>query len=217
MKIISLTLLMLCLCLMGSSQIFGPKTPKSVRQNNYTGETKVFLTYEDFLNDNGIPFEQQYYAYGAGPLELNYFLKFKTQDGKTKKFHHDEMWGFLYKGQLFRVVDNYDFAMLLESGKVMFWINGLQGMDIVSHDDGRNEIFLGKDRANSFISLDNLNGKIYKMPNFRYKMHDFSNFKKEHPECESLYNCFNLISTIEVTFESIRNCVIEYNKINIGL
>jgi hypothetical protein len=96
-------------------------------------QTKVFKTYEEYREGKGEEMETQYGDYTVGTF--GHVLKFKTKDGTLVKYKTDEIWGFLFQGKFFRSVGKKEIAMLMDTGKVNYYINGYAGMQSIIHPE----------------------------------------------------------------------------------
>lgn len=170
------------------------------------GQTQVFKTYEDFVNGNGISMDSQNISWGSG---ISNYVIFENNDEKKIKFQINKIWGFKYKGHLFRSVGK-ELAMLTDSGKVNYYLNGSAGLGILASGGNSGSIYSGQSAC--FLSVGGVNEKIYRMPLDKFKKLDYNEFKRDHSELEQLWNCFEL-NNIKNTYKNIRNCVIEFNKI----
>jgi hypothetical protein len=63
------------------------------------GSDGYFKTYDDFLHNRAVQFDKLLRFKFNGPIEFTFVCK-----GVKNKFKDDELWGYRYKGTLYRVV-----------------------------------------------------------------------------------------------------------------
>jgi hypothetical protein len=172
-------------------------------------QTIVFKTKADFLNGTGIVMDSEYVKTWESSFGMA--VKFKDIDGKeTEWFNPKRTFAFLYKGRFFRSV-GAELAMLIDTGKINFFINGFAGLGMLSHDRNHGSYLAGE--SSCYLSTGDMTTKIYMMPIIMHKR-DYKRFKEDHPEFESFYD--NLRSKGRVAgpmnYETVHDCVNRFNR-----
>lgn len=168
-------------------------------------QTQVFLTYDDFINGNGITMDENYISSTESTFGMT--IKFKTPQGESKNYKPKEMWGFYYKNHLFRSVGK-EIAMLSDTGKVNLYLNGIGSMYLLKDPDRKSATYLSN-QSSCYLSIGELNAKIYRMPFNRFEKRDLKDFKKDFPEFENLHDC---LAKSYGNYEVISKCVMEFNS-----
>jgi hypothetical protein len=175
-------------------------------------QTGIFTTYKNYLNGEIKLMDEmdinQDVITGLGKITITSFKCKK--DGQKIKYKPNEIWGFLYKGQLFRCSAN-DFFYILENGKVILYANGWAAYDQIKNEKSSGIVY-GKDFY--FMSND-LTTLIYDMPwgdanhkatiaqKLRYK-----DFMLNYPQHKELYDCINGATD----FHTAEFCIQQYNE-----
>ena len=140
-------------------------------------QTKVFKSYEEYKSNAGEEMDSEFINTFEVDLTRSVRVSFKTLDGKKVRYHPKEIWGFTFMNHLFRSTDNNQFAMVVDTGKVYYYENGIGSIwalkkNGVGHYMGWETYW--------FISF-GLNEKVYTISS--------AAFKKSHPELEDLFSC----------------------------
>ena len=133
------------------------------------------------------------------------------KDGQKIKYKPNEIWGFLYKGQLFRC-EGTTFYYVEENGKVILYVDGYAIYEQLKKDTKYATVY-GK----KIYSMSNdLNSTIYPMPfgvsekhkpTLAQKVH-YNDFKKRYPEHKVLYECIKDAKDIHTA----QFCIEQYNE-----
>jgi len=139
-------------------------------------------------------------------------IKFKSVDGKeTDKYNPRDIWGFIFKGQFFRSVDN-ELAMLVDTGKINYYINGFAGIGILTNPDHSAGHYM-ESESSCFLSPGDVTSKIYKMPlNTFEKKEDFRQLKKDFPQYKDVFDCMSHFGIPAKIYIIVRNCVADFNN-----
>jgi len=165
------------------------------------GQTGVYKTYEDYMNGNIEKMEDQVKVKGTS-LGLSYH--FKSTDGSDIKYKPKNFWGFLYKGYLFRSDGSYT-AMLQDSGKVCYYINGEAGVALITSGKNYGVTIVG---PYCYLSSGGMNAELYPMPRNGFDQKGLKKFKKDFSEFEDLFECIGKFTN----YEDLSKCVHEFNK-----
>lgn len=165
------------------------------------GQTGVFKTYEDYAAGQMEAMQDNVRSPGTS---FGVIYVFTTMDGGNKKYKAKEIWGFVYKGHLFRS-DGRDMAMLMDTGKVWYYLNGQASVGMLH--SGKN-YSVSVSGPPCHLSAPGINSEMYGMPLGPFDQKDFKKMKKDHPEFEEIYKCMGPFSTYETT----RKCVKQFNE-----
>ena len=170
-------------------------------------QTGVYKTYEDFKSGKLEKMDDEDVKYSENSFGV--VLKFTSLSGETIKYKPKELWGFLFKGNLFRTDEN-DLTFVVDTGKVCFYENGTSHLSMIKSGKNYGVFIRG---YFCYMSAD-LNSKIYRMPfsgngNFVVgNKKEYKKFMDNYPEHEKLYDCIDRT----VDYRKIRLCVTEYIK-----
>ena len=183
MKSSAILFLLLCTCVSGNSQ------------------DKVFKTYQDYLNNAGVEIEEFVWA----PETYNKVKVVFTKPGGGKvRYKAKQIWGFTYKGHLFRSTGR-QFGMLYDTGKVCYYINAVAALSMLRNNS--NEGVYMVNWSEYLLSVGGMGGKLYGMPAHNGLQKDFPALKKEHPELQELFDCLK-----RKWEEQAQKCVQDYNS-----
>ena len=164
---------------------------------------QIFKTYEEYLNKTGEAYDEE----SVKTSESSFgFMKIilKKADGNTVRYRPNDIWGFTFKGQLFRTTGR-QFAMLRDTGKVCFYVSGLGAIDAFLSTNGWGTHMLSS--SDCFLSVGDINAKLYGLPSENKFKKDLPALKKEHPELQSIIDCAKGEPPGRV-----RGCVLAYNQ-----
>jgi hypothetical protein len=128
------------------------------------------------------------------------------KDGAKRKVKCKDIWGFLYKGVLFRINDEGPIPVrLMTEGAVCYYENGFahlrmvrDGLEVATYDVG-NAAYLSKDLKGPIVPA-------------RFKVDDTrsvsSRFRTEYPMLEPLYRCIGEGEQMD----PIRQCVVDFES-----
>jgi hypothetical protein len=177
--------------------------------NSY-GQTKIYTKYEDFLNGIYEKMDEEYLSWHEGSLGNN--LKFKNSYGDIVKYKVKEFWGFTYKEHFFRSVSG-EIAMLIDTGKVFYWLNGFAGLDLISRPNNKHGYF-SEGESQCYLSSGDINAKIYRMPVNPFVMRDWKSFKKDFSDYDDLLDCISFKNpNWQNNYSMIQDCVKDFNQI----
>lgn len=166
-------------------------------------QTKVFYTYDDFLNDKGEVMDDEFANTSQSTFGIT--IIFKSTAGEKKKFKPKEIWGFYFKGNLFRTVGNKEIGMLTDTGRINYYVNGCGAISKLSNPGSYGGYLANQSPA--YLSADSLNSPMYRMPLNEYETRDWKDFKKDYPSFTEFYDCVNVPN-----YNIIRECVKWFNK-----
>ncbi len=172
-----------------------------------SAQVKLYKTYEDFVNGKYESFSDEDIKWTQSPLGIT--LKFRNEQGKIVKYKTRDFWAFSYKEHFFRSVGG-EFAMLQDTGKIYYYINGMPGIQI-ANDPIKNRGYFAEGNTYCFVSVDSINADIYKMPISPIDKRDYKSLKKDHPEFNELFDCIMLTKSVQSNYQIIRRCVKEFN------
>ena len=166
---------------------------------NFTkAQTKVFKSYEEYKSNTGEEMDNKFINTFEQDLTRTITVIFKTPDGKKVRYHPREIWGFTFMNQLFRSTNNNQFAMVVDTGKVYYYENGIGSIwALKKNSEGHYMAW----ESCCFISF-GLNEKVYTI--------NSSSFKNEHPELEDLFSCLKDLDSRS----PFSNCIRSFNNKN---
>ncbi|MBI3882656.1 MAG: hypothetical protein HY305_00070 [Sphingobacteriales bacterium] len=174
-------------------------------------QTGIYRTYEDFVKGNIEMMSNEDAGYTTSTFGVR--IKFKKFDGHHLRIKPKKMWGFLYRGYLFRTDHRNDIVFVADSGKVCLYENGYAYMDFIYHRENKYSSFVRVYYSYISSGLDN---RIYRMPFYDGQNYMLSNrreyrkFIRRYPQYEKLYECIDQ----SVRYLKIRKCVVNYNLAN---
>ncbi len=167
-------------------------------------QTTIYKTYEDFVNGKGEKMDDEYIKTFESSFGMA--LRFKNTEGEIVKYKPKELWGFTYKGVFFRSVGG-ELAMLQDSGTISYYLNGYAGIGMLKNPGQTVGHYLAGE-SQCFLSVGDINAKIYKMALNPIQKRDYPKFKKDYPDFEDFYDC----ATNYYDYEIVRKCVQEFNN-----
>jgi hypothetical protein len=168
--------------------------------NCANAQTGVFKTYDDYLNGTMEKMEDDVKVTGTS-FGLSYH--FTTTDGNAVKYKPKHFWGFIFKGTLFRS-DGHFTAMLQDTGKVWYYLNGEAGVAIIRNGTSSGVTIIG---PYCYLSADGVNEPLYAMPNNGMENGKYKKFKTNYPQFELLYDCVGKYSN----YQNLHTCVKSFN------
>ena len=171
-------------------------------------QTGVYKSYDDYVNGNveKMADHLKYFESDFGVI-----LKFTDLEGKLVKYKPKSIWGFIYKGNLFRTTLNNDIVYLVDTGRVCFYENGTAHLNMLFEQSSTGQFIRG---IFCYISS-GLDGKIYGLPfkNGPFTIilagkREYKEFKKKYPDNEDLYDCMD----DEESYLKVRNCIKRFNN-----
>jgi hypothetical protein len=156
-------------------------------------QDKVFKTYEQYVNNTG----KEIGKFVGGSETYNQVrVNFEDPAGGKLRYAAKEIWGFMYKGHLYRSTGT-QFGKLQDSGAVCCYVNGF----------GALVGWYGVNWSDYFVSVGGMGGKLYGLTATNGLRKDLPAFKDDYPELEELHTCIN-----KRYQERVPRCVKEYNK-----
>ena len=176
------------------------------------GQTKIFKTVDEYVNGTGEVMDSVYGNYSVG--NFGHVLMFKNLQGEKVKYSTDDIWGFLFRGRFFRSVGKREIAMLMDTGRVNYYLNGYVAIESLLHPE-RQVLTIFSGEVTCFLSVGDRTAEIYRMPTDKYQKLDYKKFKTAFPDLDDLYDCFKFTGNIYEIPYNIRDCVKEYNNTKI--
>lgn len=167
-------------------------------------ETVLYNTYDEFVKGAGDKMDDDWIRWTESTFGRS--VKF-NKGGAKVKYQTGDFWGFIYHGQLFRCCGK-ELGMLLENGKITYWINGFAGLDMISRPDQPGSFAAGESEC--FLSVGPGNAKMYRMPIAKHVRRDFEDFKKDYPQFAEVTDCMD-IAGFSGIYASVQKCVHQYN------
>ena len=171
----------------------------------------IYKTYDEYKNKGGEKYDESYtYDHGSGSDSFGGYIVVFSNDKKDKvKITCGKIWGYSYKGMLFRITESKKVPVaLLNMGKVCYYENGFAYMKTAGADSAQSvNIYLG---GVSYLSKD-LQSEVILIPT-GYSSEgasEMKKFKKEHPETSEMVDC--LAHHKHEGYGEFRNCVNMYN------
>ncbi|MCC6700766.1 MAG: hypothetical protein IT221_04535 [Fluviicola sp.] len=172
--------------------------------HNSHAQFKVYRTFEDAQNDIGEEYDDYsgyFHAMGSVRLKL-------LKDSIETTVECKNIWGFTYKGAIFRVEKKYSQpAIILSNNNIVYYENGLAHLHMLKFNSNNAEVNVGQA---CYISTD-INSEMIAVPILyrRDVMKRFKKFIKNNPEYKPLGDCI-LIKVRTLTI--IRSCIEEFQK-----
>lgn len=164
-------------------------------------QTGIYKTNGDYLSGNIEKMSDDLSVKGTS-LGLSYH--FKSINGSDIKYKPKNFWGFLYKGYLFRSDGSYT-AMLQDSGKACYYINGEAGVNMLHTGKEYGISIVG---TYCYLSSGDFSTDLYAMPRNGFDQKGLRKFKKDFTEFEDLFECIGNFSNCE----NLSGCVREFNS-----
>lgn len=169
-------------------------------------QTGVYKTYEDYTNNRIEPMQD---TIGFIEFSLGSTLKFLNPENTEVKYKPKEIWGFLFKGSLFRTDGNIT-LYVADTGKIFYFENGGAHIRML-----RKDVNYAVTATGELAYLSNeLNGKLYRMPEFANgatfvvgNRKQYNEFKRKYPDHEDFYDCLGN----SVDYHEMRKCAKDYN------
>lgn len=189
--------LLLSFFILFSASLQAQKTKKPT-EKKLTG---YYRTYEDYLNKNLVVKDEI-----SG--RQHYFAVFKKA-GEKEKVKYSEIWGFLYKGELFRIDKHFEnrqvATRVIEVGNIVYYENGWAHLQMLENNTNEGEYSAG---YMAYISND-LNSEMTPLPVTRGDAKSmYKKFMEKNPQHAKLYDCIDKSRTMDV----MRQCTEEYNR-----
>ncbi|MFL5764294.1 MAG: hypothetical protein ACJ77K_10180 [Bacteroidia bacterium] len=174
--------------------------------NTALAQTGVFKTFDDYKAGNLTVMDEEMKV-NAGIASILTFQK----DGQKIKYSPKEIWGFLYKGYLFRCYGNTVYYVE-SNGKVILYVNSYAIWYQVKKDQIYAIVYSGP-----IYSLSNsLNERIYSTsfcdtkkvkPKLIYTV-TYKDFIRAHPQHQELFDCIGS----DYDQHTLESCVDQYNE-----
>jgi hypothetical protein len=164
---------------------------------------QIFKTYGEYLSKTGEAYNEESLGTGEGGFIFTKIVA-TNANGNTVRYRPDEIWGFTFKSHLFRTAKK-GFAMLKDTGKVCFYVNGIAAIEALRREDANGK-HLGWS-PDCFLSVGSINSKLYGLPVNNWYKNELAVLKKEHPELQSIIDCAKGEPPSRV-----RGCVLLYNQ-----
>lgn len=188
-------------------------------------ETVVYKTYESYATGSGeIMGEAVKVNFTAIMGVKNVSLTFIDLNGNEVKYKPGQIWGYSYKGSLFRFDNRGDIVYLANSTNICFYLNGYGRMNLINEnkvDSNSAEIRFNR-KLGPFTSgygyylSNDIKGEIYPLPILCQGCRNgqgvapgnyYRDFKDEFPQHQDLYDCFDESKMWERV-----DCINEYQK-----
>ncbi len=167
----------------------------SIAANAQTG---FYYTYQDYLNDS-IQSMSDISRVGHTLGRVN--IIFENNKGKEEKVKASAMWGFMYKGHLFRSDKFGSVAMVVVQDSFIYYENGLAHLDMLRYNLKEGNFSAG---YACYLSKD-LGSEMCPVPSA--PMSDarklYKKFKEDHPQYAELFECIGK----KTNYEHVRFCV----------
>src|ERR1035437_5289648 len=146
------------------------------------------MTYDDFVRGTGEQIQDVIRGW-EGTFGFN--VRFINSNGEKTKLSNRSFWGFIYKGHFLRT-KGYELAMLVDTGKINFWINGYAGLGMLWHpNDNTAGSFLAGE-SECFLSVGSGNAKLYSMPTQPHVKKDFKEFCRDYPQFDEVTSAMDI-------------------------
>lgn len=147
--------------------------------STYAGDFVVFKTLEDFKANKGTDLGNLKNM-GGGSGNNFYVLE---KDGKKQTIRGKAMWGFLYKDELYRVMDKVNYAMkVMKVGDFIYYENGYAHILMAFKGEQSAEMNSG---YQSYISL-TIDSDMIPIHTWKGAM---KKFMKQNPQFSEFYDC----------------------------
>jgi len=171
----------------------------------YSQNVTTYNTYTDYIGDKGVS-QGEYKKWKFS--SFTGIILFLDDDGDKVKVFLKDIWGFEYKGYLFRVFREKLPAMVVEKGEMLYYESGIAHLEMLTKHKTTGEFSLG---PYCFVSF-GLNGEVISCPvqkhsSLPYKY--FKKYRKTHPQYEGVLKC---LDDCDFDYKIVRLCVINYNK-----
>jgi len=176
---------------------------KSSPQQSKDKTTGYYLTYNDYVNNNIAKTDDIKDLTYVGYKYSVVFLK----DGEKVKVKCSDMWGFKYKGRLFRIEPQYIHPVMVKSqGKIVYYTNGFVEIYKIKENEDT-----WRDKGYDDYLSNDLNSTIVGLPIMGSTDKDvkkqYADFKAANPQHNALYECIGEIKSLG----KVKRCVLEYN------
>ena len=164
-----------------------------------SADVVVYRTYEDFQNEDG----EEYDDYRSYIHTMGSYTIIFMNNGKKVKIRCRDMWGFTYDDVLFRMDGNLA-TRVVSIGTICYYENGTANLDMIKYKKKTGEFAYGHF---CYISK-TLDSKLIPMPAVLAGKSEINEFKKQHPECDTLFKCLDN----NYHYTKVRPCVEEFEE-----
>lgn len=154
--------------------------------NVVNAQTGYFKTYQDYLDNKMTEMKEKSIYFGHASEKLQ--IVFKDKDGKKVKMDGSEIWGFKFKGGLFRVGGLYheNFYKVISQGESIYYQNGPAHFEMLKYDKKEGTKFgfynaLSNDLNSDIVPFDHHMKKKFKKLRAEYLA--------KHPELKPVFDC----------------------------
>jgi hypothetical protein len=165
--------------------------------------TGYYLTYNDYVKNKITTADDIKDLTYVGYKYSVVFIK----DDEKVKVKCSDMWGFKYRGRLFRIEPEYIHPVMVKSqGKIVYYTNGfveiykIRKNEDTWRDKGYDD-YLSNDLNSTIVGLP-IMGSTDKEVKKRY-----ADFKAANPQHNALYECIGEIKSLG----KVKRCVLQYN------
>lgn len=153
-------------------------------------EVITYKSYNDYINNTGTHYEEL-----RSIMHLfNNVSLLLTKNGKKVKVKCKTIWGFSYKGNLFRIEDKKHTPMLvISNNELVYYENGYAHVEMLAYGKNSSNFRVGY----LFSFSKKLDTKIF------HHRKGIKKLNKLHPELKEVYKCIKKA----ISQSSIRNCV----------
>jgi hypothetical protein len=174
-------------------------------KSNYAQSVTTYKTYNDYIREKGID-RGEYKKWKATTFGKVTLILEKEE--KKVKVELKDIWGFEYKGELFRVFRGLYPAMMVDKGEMIFYENGIAHLEMLSENKTIGEFNFG---AYSLFSF-GLDGELIACPKQKSSSQPYNHFKKyrkTHPQYEGVLSC---IEENDFKYRKVQQCIRYYNE-----
>lgn len=170
-------------------------------------ELIIYNTYEDYIQKKGVLYDSEYWGWYHSVGKVTLIFK-----GKQKvKVKCKKVWGFAYKGVLFRNHMEYGQPTRLISGnKIHYYESGMAHLSM-AHNNSTSGLFPVGYYCYFSKTLDGLIIPIPKQQSLSTATKPFKKFKEQNPQYTSLFDCIGK----DYDYIKIRSCVEKFENIKI--
>ena len=168
------------------------------------GQVVVFKTYKDYTDKKGTQYDDYYNMKWNASQNVTMIFK---KDGDKVKIPCNEIWGFTFRGTLFRCDKvNCQPTCVISIGKVVYYENGEAHLEMIDKGSSSGSYEVGNF---SYLSRD-LNSELVPMPLSwaAAGKKKYVEFTQKNPEFKKLYDCIET----RYDYQKIRNCVEQFEK-----
>ena len=128
-------------------------------------------------------------------------------NGSKEKLPLEDVWGFSYKGELFRVFKGLLPAKLVDKGSLNYYENGIAHLDMLMNNTSNGEFSNG---PYCFFSF-GIDGEIVSCPKQMHASQPYRYFKRYRKKNFSKSEVLDCMESYKFDHYLIRRCVAEYN------